>query len=76
MFLFIDGFRSDFFIRYFKNFGLQIILRDDAVTALYRVFEEHVGRPLIRSVVVVDVVVAVDVVVDLAGFFTAATLFL
>jgi len=65
-----------FFIRYFKNFGLQVILRDDAVTALYRVFEEHVGRPLIRSVDAVDVVVVVALVVDLAGFFTAATLFL
>jgi hypothetical protein len=53
------------------------------VTALYRVFEEHVGRPLIRSVdavvdavVVVVVVIVVVVVVDLAGFFMIATLFL
>jgi hypothetical protein len=51
------------------------------VTALYRVFEEHVGRPLIRSVdaavvVVVDVVVAVDLVVDLAGFLKVTILFL
>ena len=44
------------------------------MTALYRVFEEHVGRPLIRSVDAAVVVVVV--VVDLAGFFMIATLFL